>query len=32
VLFDEAAKSVFEQTWKRLRAEIVSGAAGAKGT
>jgi O-acetyl-ADP-ribose deacetylase (regulator of RNase III) len=31
VLFDEAAKNAFEQTWKKLRAKIDSGAAGAKG-
>ncbi|HUE56509.1 MAG TPA: macro domain-containing protein [Candidatus Udaeobacter sp.] len=31
VLFDEAAKSVFAQMWKTLRAEIDSDAAGAKG-
>ncbi len=31
VLFDEAAKNVFEQTWKKLRAEMDAGAAGAKG-
>jgi O-acetyl-ADP-ribose deacetylase len=31
VLFDEAAKNVFEQTWKKLSAELASGAAGAKG-
>ena len=31
VLFDEAAKNVFEQTWKKLKTEIAAGAAGAKG-
>jgi O-acetyl-ADP-ribose deacetylase len=31
VLFDEAAKNAFNQTWKELRAEIDSGAAGAQG-
>ena len=31
VLFDEAGKNVFEQAWKKLRAEIAAGAAGAKG-
>jgi len=31
VLFDETAKEVFEHTWKKLQAELASGAAGAKG-
>jgi O-acetyl-ADP-ribose deacetylase (regulator of RNase III) len=31
VLFDEAAKKVFENAWKKLQAELASGAAGAKG-
>jgi hypothetical protein len=31
VLFDAAAKDVFEQTWKKLQAELASGTAGAKG-
>ena len=31
VLFDAAAKDVFEQTWKKLQPEFSSGTAGAKG-
>jgi len=31
VLFDEAAKNVFEQVWKKLKSEIAADAAGAKG-
>ena len=31
VLFDAAAKQVFEQTWKKLQTEVGSGSAGAKG-
>jgi O-acetyl-ADP-ribose deacetylase (regulator of RNase III) len=31
VLFDAAAKGVFEQTWKKLQARLYSEAAGAKG-
>src|SRR5207302_3962356 len=31
VLFDEAAKEIFERTWKKLQTELTSGAAGAKG-
>jgi len=31
VLFDAAAKDIFEHTWKKLQAELASGAAGAKG-
>ena len=31
VLFDDAAKQAFEQTWKELRTELGSGTAGAKG-
>jgi O-acetyl-ADP-ribose deacetylase len=31
VLFDQAAKEVFEQVWKRIEGETVSGTAGAKG-
>ena len=31
VLFDETAKDVFEQTWKKLQTELASGAVGAKG-
>jgi hypothetical protein len=31
VLFDAAAKGVFEQTWKKLQAKLDSEAAGAKG-
>ena len=31
VLFDQAAKEVFEQEWKRIAGEAVSGAAGAPG-
>ncbi|PYT88844.1 MAG: O-acetyl-ADP-ribose deacetylase [Acidobacteria bacterium] len=31
MLFDAAAKDVFEQTWKKLQAELASGTAGAKG-
>ena len=31
VLFDEAAKNVFEETWKKVRTEFVSGTAGARG-
>jgi O-acetyl-ADP-ribose deacetylase len=31
VLFDQAAKEVFEHAWKRIEGETVSGAAGAKG-
>jgi O-acetyl-ADP-ribose deacetylase (regulator of RNase III) len=31
VLFDAAAKAVFDHTWKRLQAESTSGSAGAKG-
>ncbi len=31
VLFDEAAKRVFERAWKQIQAESVSGAAGAPG-
>ena len=31
VLFDAAAKDVFEQTWEKLRPEFSSGTAGAKG-
>jgi len=32
VLFDAAAKNVFEHAWNKLQAELASGAAGAKGT
>jgi uncharacterized protein (DUF427 family) len=31
VLFDDAAKEIFERTWKKLQAEPASGTAGAKG-
>ena len=31
VLFDDAAKEVFQRTWKRLQSEPASGTAGAKG-
>jgi O-acetyl-ADP-ribose deacetylase len=31
VLFDAAAKKVFDHTWKKLQAEFAPGAAGAKG-
>jgi O-acetyl-ADP-ribose deacetylase (regulator of RNase III) len=31
VLFDDAAKRVFERAWKQIQAESVSGAAGAPG-
>ena len=31
VLFDEAAKRVFERAWKQIQSESVSGAAGAQG-
>ena len=31
VLFDAAAKEVFDHSWKKLQAELASGAAGAKG-
>ena len=31
VLFDAAAKSIFDQTWKKLQARLDSGSAGAKG-
>jgi hypothetical protein len=31
VLFDAAAKGVFDQTWKKLQAKLDSGTAGAKG-
>lgn len=31
VLFDDAAKEIFERTWKNLQAELSSGSAGAKG-
>jgi O-acetyl-ADP-ribose deacetylase len=31
VLFDEAAKRVFERAWKQIQADSVSGAAGAPG-
>jgi len=31
VLFDAGARDAFDQTWKKLQAELASGAAGAKG-
>lgn len=31
VLFDDAAKEIFQRAWKKLQAELASGAAGAKG-
>jgi O-acetyl-ADP-ribose deacetylase (regulator of RNase III) len=31
VLFDAAAKGVFDQTWKKMQAKLDSGTAGAKG-
>jgi O-acetyl-ADP-ribose deacetylase len=31
VLFDDAAKEIFQRTWKKLQAEFASGTAGAKG-
>jgi O-acetyl-ADP-ribose deacetylase len=31
VLFDDAAKEVFQRTWKKLQPELASGTAGAKG-
>ncbi len=31
VLFDDAAKEIFERTWKRLQAKLSSGTSGAKG-
>ena len=31
VLFDDAAKEIFQHSWKKLQAELASGTAGAKG-
>ena len=31
VLFDDAAKEIFERAWEKLQSELASGTAGAKG-